>query len=170
MALFVETARLSYGGPDRLNVTRGSGNIAGAPFAPSHELLGRYLEQMRRAKEIEDDARGHEKTVSRARPDMAGAVTVRAKAEAEAIRVAAFEAYAPEFIQEMRLSYKKNWRAWRELLLRKHVVLTCYCVHPERCHRFLLRTLVLPKLGAVDGGELSPEAQRRVTQPKGTMG
>lgn len=164
MPLLVETARLSYGGPDALNVTRGSGNARGAPFAPSHQLLSRFLTQMKDAAAIEEDARGHEKTVSQARPDMAGAVLARAKAEAEALRAAAFAAYATEFLVEMRASYKKNWREWRELLLRKHVVLTCYCVHPERCHRFLLRTQVLPKLGAIDGGELPLEAQRRVTR------
>jgi hypothetical protein len=168
MPLVVETARISFGGADRLNVTRGSGGAPGSPFAPSHALFSRYLEQMKLAHDVETDARLHEKTVSAARPDMTGAVLAKAKAEADAIRALAFDFYTPAFIAEMRLSYKKHWRAWRELLLRKHVVLTCYCSDPERCHRFLLRTRILPKLGAVDGGELPLEAQRRVTQREST--
>lgn len=34
------------------------------------------------------------------------------------------------------------------------VVLVCYCSDPDRCHRAILRELILPKLGAVDAGEV----------------
>lgn len=39
MSLVVHTARVSYGGPDRLDVTRASGGAEGTPFAPSPKLL-----------------------------------------------------------------------------------------------------------------------------------
>lgn len=167
--LVVETARISYGGPDKLNVTRGSGGPLGNAFAPSHDLLARYMESIRVARRIETDAEAHEKTVSQARPDMTGLILKKAKIEAEEARARAFEAYAPEFLAEMRESYVKNRRLWHTLLAKGHVVFVCYCVDPERCHRFLLRTKVFPKLGAVDGGELPLEAQRRVAQPKGIV-
>lgn len=157
MPLLVYSARLSTPDPDRYNVTRGSGDNT---FAPSHVLLTRYLDKMQLAKGIEDDGRLHEKTVSLARPDMAGVVLQNAKAEAEKLRAEAFAEYAPLYIAEMRESYRKNRGAWRSLLLRKRVVLTCYCTDPDRCHRSLLRT-ILVALGATDGGELPPEEQRR---------
>jgi hypothetical protein len=169
MTLIVCSARLSCPDPDRLNVTRGSGNAAGAPFAPSHALLSRYLEKMRIASGIEDDARLHEKTVSAARPDMTGIILQNAKAEAEGLRAVAFAEYAPLYVAEMRESYKKNWSAWRVLLLRERVVVTCYCSDPDRCHRTILRARILTALGATDGGELPPEEQRRrVSSQKGT--
>lgn len=39
MTLHVHTARISYRGPDRFDVTRGSGGEKGHPFAPSWGLL-----------------------------------------------------------------------------------------------------------------------------------
>lgn len=47
---------------------------------------------------------------------------------------------------------------WLRLLSRPRVVLVCYCTEAERCHRFLLRTRILPALGAVDAGEILKEA------------
>ena len=45
MSLRVCTARVSYRGPDRLDVTRKSGGPAGTPFAPSWALLGPFLKK-----------------------------------------------------------------------------------------------------------------------------
>lgn len=43
MSLTVHTARVSYGGSDRLDVTRKGGNRLGIYFAPSWDLLSPYL-------------------------------------------------------------------------------------------------------------------------------
>lgn len=124
--LIVHSARISYGGPDRLDVTRkgawlawkaGKGETIGGAFAPSWPLL-------KAAK--------------------AGKL--------------AFDEYDPRYLAEMRESYVRHRWAWDDLLARPRVVLVCYCTDPEHCHRFLLRTRILPALGAVDGGELLQEA------------
>lgn len=44
--------------------------------------------------------------------------------------------------------------AWRWLLAQSAVVLCCYCPHTD-CHRTLLRTKILPAMGAVDCGEIT---------------
>lgn len=43
MTLTVHTARVSYRGPDRLDVTRKSAGPNGLPFAPSWRILGPML-------------------------------------------------------------------------------------------------------------------------------
>lgn len=48
MTLAVHTARLSYSGPDRLDVTRKSAGPEGLPFAPSWQILGPMLRERRR--------------------------------------------------------------------------------------------------------------------------
>jgi uncharacterized protein YeaO (DUF488 family) len=61
--------------------------------------------------------------------------------------------YARRYFEEMRVSSRENPVAWKELMARERVVLTCYCVEPTRCHRTLLGRL-LEKLGAKFAGEL----------------
>lgn len=61
--------------------------------------------------------------------------------------------YSAAYTREMRVSYRTNRAAWERLLARERVVLVCYCVDPERCHRRLLAQ-ILARLGAEDGGEL----------------
>lgn len=46
-ALHVYTARVTYQGPDRLDITRKSGGPSGWPFAPSWRLLSPYLAKRR---------------------------------------------------------------------------------------------------------------------------
>lgn len=53
--LTVYTARVSYGGADRLDVTRKTGGSAGAPFAPSWSILGPMLEARRRGEPLTDE-------------------------------------------------------------------------------------------------------------------
>ena len=53
MSLTVFTARVSYGGSDRFDVTRKSGGALGQHFAPSWHLLQPYLAK-RRAGTISD--------------------------------------------------------------------------------------------------------------------
>lgn len=48
MTLAVHTARISYSGPDRLDVTRKSAGPEGLPFAPSWQILGPMLRGRRR--------------------------------------------------------------------------------------------------------------------------
>lgn len=55
MTLHIRTARVSYAGPDRLDVTRKSADDFGLAFAPSWKLLGPVL-QARAAGELDDDA------------------------------------------------------------------------------------------------------------------
>jgi hypothetical protein len=65
----------------------------------------------------------------------------------------AWSAYAPAYLEEMRASWRAHPEAWRSLLARPRVVLTCYCPRRKRCHRSLLAA-ILAKCGAVDCGEL----------------
>jgi hypothetical protein len=66
----------------------------------------------------------------------------------------AWAEYVPAYTAEMRASWRAHPEAWRALLARPRVVLTCYCQRRERCHRGLLAE-ILAKRGAVDCGELA---------------
>jgi hypothetical protein len=68
--------------------------------------------------------------------------------------------YARRYTEEMRGSYRENAAEWQRLLSRDRVVLVCYCVDFEFCHRKLLAREILPALGAEAGPELPPEANR----------
>jgi hypothetical protein len=91
-----------------------------------------------------------------------GPVKLALKSEAPIADVWAF--YRECYLREMRHSYATERSLWDALLARERVVLTCFCTDPIHCHRFILRTRILPKLGAVDCGELPslavPDAQR----------
>ena len=73
--------------------------------------------------------------------------------EARELELAAWRVYVPAFLEEMRASYRRHRVAWERLLARDRVVLACACKAPERCHRTILATAILPKLGAVYAGE-----------------
>ena len=137
MTLHVHSARISTRDPDRLDITRKSATPEGRIFAPSWTILRPALDARAMAKRAPAD-------------------------EAEAIEAAAWEAYVPAFLEEMRASYRRNRRAWEALLARERVVLVCYCVDPAHCHRAILRTRILPALGAVDAGEAFPIASAGV--------
>lgn len=131
MTLIVRSARISFEGPDRLDVTRKSAPPEGLPFAPSWAILGPAIEARKRAEQLRGagcHAAGYERL--------------------------AWERYERDFMQEMRTSYVANRAAWNALLARETVTLVCYCADAEHCHRRLLRAVILPKLGAVDGGEV----------------
>lgn len=55
MTLTIHTARISYGGPDRFDVTAQSGGPAGKPFAPTWALLRGYLLKRNRGSLTEAD-------------------------------------------------------------------------------------------------------------------
>lgn len=64
----------------------------------------------------------------------------------------------------MRESYRRERSRWQALLARPEVTLMCYCTPgPDgvlRCHRRLLAEAILPRLGAEDCGERSPDRRR----------
>lgn len=124
MTLHVQSARINYSGPDRLDVTRKSGTD-GLFLAPSWKILRPALDARRRET---DEPSRH--------------VSV------------AWANYVSAYFDEMRRSYVDNRAAWTALLARERVVLCCYCTDPEHCHRAILRARILPALGAVDEGEV----------------
>ena len=68
------------------------------------------------------------------------------------IEAAVWQTYVQGYLAEMRLSYQRERAKWDALLGLSRVVLVCDC--PSHCHRTILRERILPKLGAVDCGEL----------------
>lgn len=140
-SLVVHTARVSYGGPDRLDVTAKSAGEEGRAFAPRWGLVRWGLDMMERAKKK------------------------RALGEpgAEAFAEWAWHLYSMRYTAQMRLSFVEQPKAWERLLARRRVVLVCYCTDPERCHRRVLAHL-LEQAGAVDAGEL-PESEQRGGPP-----
>jgi hypothetical protein len=70
--------------------------------------------------------------------------------------------YAKTYLKEMQLSYERFPAPWEALRARQRVVLTCYCVNLERCHRKLLAR-ILERLGASYMGEI-PEILMEGTQ------
>lgn len=142
--LTIYTARVTYAGPYRLDVTRKGADPIGVAFAPTWAIVAPVIEARRSGGDME----------------------------------AAWLAYVPQYTAEMRISaglpsarFGADERAasnrgvlprpsaWADVLAREQVVLVCFCVEPERCHRRLLAGF-LAKTGAArgiqveDGGEL----------------
>ena len=133
MTLIVHTARVSYDGADRLDVTRKSAGPDGIVFAPSWAILRPAL----KAREV---------------ADWLLKASLWEREAAERIEREAWEAYVPAYIAEMRESWRANRHTWRALLARESVTLVCYCTDPARCHRTPLAG-ILAKLGATVAGE-----------------
>jgi uncharacterized protein YeaO (DUF488 family) len=55
VTLLVHTARISYGGPDRLDITRKGNHELGVLFAPSDALLWPYVAKRREGVETQED-------------------------------------------------------------------------------------------------------------------
>jgi len=62
--------------------------------------------------------------------------------------------YVTRYKQEMRESYVGRRESWNRLLALDHVVLLCFCPKADRCHRSVLASQILTKLGATYAGEL----------------
>lgn len=148
MTLQVWTARITYAGPDALDVTRATAHnvglvmnrdVPGAIFAPSWSIVNR----IQREFEMAD----RERAYGRAQ-------------RADHIVQASWIAYARKYTVEMRLSYKQHRTGWDALLKRETVTLCCFCVEQAYCHRTLLAA-ILGKLGAQIMGERSAEEQVR---------
>lgn len=125
MTLEVWTARISSSDPDRLDITRKSAELDGVIFAPSWAIL---------------------------RPALAARADAKARRD-PSIMEAAWAAYEPAYLAEMRRSYVEHRPAWERLLARQRVVLVCFCTDPARCHRTLLAG-IMAKLGADVHGEV----------------
>lgn len=132
----VHTARLTYAGADRLDVTRAGADAyrkrtgqtwEGEPFAPSWAILAPALNAMKGAR--------------------TGSVTLD-----RAVSCAWWPDYVAAYTHEMRGSYRRRRDAWDALMRRREVTLCCYCIDPERCHRTVLAG-ILAKLGADVRGE-----------------
>jgi hypothetical protein len=138
VTLEVWTARVSYGGIDRLDITRNTAPHHGRPFSPSSATLWPALDARDRAKALR---------------------LVGQHGEADELEARAWEIYRPAFLEEMRDSYRHRRWAWDRLLAEPRVTLVCYCVDAKRCHRRLVAE-ILARLGATDHGERPRELQR----------
>jgi uncharacterized protein YeaO (DUF488 family) len=114
----VWTGTVRHRGPDRLDVSRKTGDSLGICFAPSVKLLRRY----------------HPKW---------GGVGVSCET---------WPAYAKEYTDEMRQSWRLNRWAWDKVMDMSEVTLCCYCKDASLCHRSLLAGMFW-RLGACVGGE-----------------
>lgn len=153
MNLHVYTARMGYRGADHFDVTRKSGGAAGAPFAPSWEILKPALDARHTTVAMREAAAG-----GRAKGIALGDAMLVQSADAmvhaaDILDRACWVLYAGAFLGEMRESYRRQRGAWKALLAREVVTLSCYCTDPEACHRTLLGREILPRLGAVYEGE-----------------
>ena len=150
MTLIVHTARVSYAGADRLDVTRKSAPPEGIAFAPSWAILRPALDLLSVARSMREAA-DH---AGAAKPDDATLAEscLEMTRAAEAIESGAWSLYVEAYRGEMRESYRTQRAAWDALLSRESVTLVCYCTDPARCHRTLLAG-ILAKLGATVAGE-----------------
>ena len=153
MTLRVHTARVSYGGADRLDITRKSAPPEGIAFAPSWAILRPALDAMKRARSVREVA------AAKSRLELAALRSPEASADVQVIRTIAlvqeddiWALYAQAYTLEMRESYRTQRPAWDALLARESVTLVCYCTDPARCHRTVLAG-ILAKLGAINEGE-----------------
>lgn len=138
MTLHVYSARITYRGVDRLDVTRKSGK-EGLFLAPSWAILKPALEARKQADALLDETYGLDPV---------------ARQYADDLEARAWREYVPAYLAEMRESYRKHRAKWESLLARSTVILVCYCTDPVHCHRAILRARILPKLGAVDCREI----------------
>ena len=132
--MIVLTSRVSFAGPDRLDVTRKSGEAWAKAFAPSWKILGPVVAGRRRAN---------------------GLRAVGKPVLADEVEADVWSSYVRAFFDEMRTSYATRRADWERLLAMPRAVLCCYCVDADHCHRTLLGRDILPRLGASYGGEIT---------------
>lgn len=155
MTLHIHTARISYAGADRLDITRKSAAGLGRMFSPSWAILAPVIDARKAAKAIRDRFEKDRQASLFRDAEQEHYCEGNMLEQATSIERAAYSDYVPAYVEEMRQSYRR-WRSkWEELLARDSVTLCCYCTDPERCHRRILAE-ILAKLGAVDEGERQP--------------
>lgn len=121
--LNVWTAPLAYGGPDRLNVSRrGNRDPVGLVFAPSETILSPVLALRGLCAELRGKGvdREHLKWVW----------------------INSWILYREAYAGEMRQSFRRHYRVWRDLLGRREVTLCCFCAAPKYCHRSVLARIL----------------------------
>lgn len=65
----------------------------------------------------------------------------------------AWEAYRKAFRLEMIQSFRKNKEVWEAIIELEEVTLVCFCEDANRCHRTIVASEMLPKMGAIYAGE-----------------
>lgn len=171
----IYTARITYCGElPKLDITRGTGAGDGLAFAPTKALLDSFLGRRRALDQREAQAALDGHGTSQERRD----VILGLRTEGETL----WEEYSKAYTAEMRVSYgavrpesaswgegeafawtrgaranRPAWERLREAGTKGDLVLLCYCglKHVQRghCHRILLATEILPRLGLQYGGE-----------------
>jgi hypothetical protein len=134
--LVVHTARVSYSGDDRLDITAKSADDDGKAFAPTWKLVNwglKMRQEYKKRKALGD--RG-----------------------AKSFWDWAWKIYAMRYTEQMRTSYAYRRQAWDKLLARECVVLVCYCTEPSSCHRTVLAE-ILETMGARYAGELGADTE-----------
>jgi hypothetical protein len=173
--LHVYSAGPSFNGAGSLDITRrgigGPPDPLGIVFAPTEAILRPVLRCREQAKELRRKAGDlYEVSIELDR--------IAHLAQADRLEADAWAEYVPAYLAEMRVSYgvpqsawgtlerlafdrgvKARRDAWDALLARQRVVLKCFCSldplpREQRCHRVILRSIILPKLGAKDMGEI----------------
>ena len=107
MTVRVHSARVSYNGADRLDITRASATGHGLAFAPSWRILRPAIDARRSADELRKIGAAAE---AESDPAAGWAYDEAARTELDA-----WEAYVPAFIAEMRESYRTQRAAWEWL-------------------------------------------------------
>ena len=146
----VHTARVSYGGADRLDITRKSAPPEGIAFAPSWAILRPALDALTLARTLRDGSTALTPQGADAAIYADGAAVARRIADA--VTASTWDLYRAAYTLEMRESYRRSRPAWDAILARESVTLVCYCTDPTRCHRTVLAG-ILAKLGAINEGE-----------------
>jgi hypothetical protein len=134
--LTIHTARISYSGEDRLDVTAKSAPAEGKPFAPTWPLVKWGLSMREQAKR---------KLATR-------------EPNARSFNEWWWKIYRMRYEGQMEGSGARFKVTWDALLKRERVVLVCYCTEPERCHRSVLAELLAAK-GAYYAGEIGDNNQ-----------
>jgi hypothetical protein len=73
---------------------------------------------------------------------------------------AAWEWYVAEYLIEVRKRYAANRKACEALTCGPAINVLCDCRHSRYCHRYIVRSRILPGLGCVDMGEIGDEFYR----------
>lgn len=131
MPLIVHTARMGYRGADWLDITRKGAKER--PEPGGHRGMGaafapsdRLLNEFLRKRQSRPEGETDREWLD----------------------------YVERYIDEMRASYVARRESWRRLLACDRVVLLCFCVEAQRCHRSVLARDILTKMGAKYMGEL----------------
>ncbi len=152
--LRVWTARVSYRGADRLDVTRKSTDPIGIVFAPSESILWPTIELRHVAESLC-------KAASLARKNGADERVSEGEKAARIIEDAAWKLYTPLYLAEQRAGYGSRKTpgplrsAWDSVLAREEVTFCCFCnlaTCMGHCHRLLLAG-AFERIGAQYMGE-----------------